>query len=79
MGKRTSKPEPEESDYERLVALVTANPRAWLGVAELSMYFRLPSVYITAASKAKDSPFIGTNCHPDLLDAWLRAHPGLTA
>lgn len=74
-GKR-SKP---TSEYEAIVALVTANPRAYLGVGELAIYFRLPDVYITAASTAKDSPFIGKNCHPDLLDAWLRAHPGLTA
>lgn len=78
MAKRTSKPA-EASEYDTLVALVAANPRAWLGAGELATYFRLPEVYITAASKAKDSPFIGKSCHPDLLDAWLRAHPGLAA
>lgn len=78
MAKRASKPNSEDSEYERLVALVAANPRAWLGCGELAIYFRLPPEYITAASTDKDTPFIGKNCNPDLLDAWLRSHPGLT-
>lgn len=70
---------PQLSEYETVLALVTANPRAWLGVSELAALFRLPVVYITAASTAKDTPFVGKSCHPDLLDTWLRNHPGLTA
>lgn len=68
---------PEASEYETLVALVSANPRAWLGVGELATYFRLPETIVTAACNGNDSPFIGKNCHPDLFDQWLRDHAGL--
>lgn len=65
------------SEYEELLALVAANPRAWLGVHELAIFFRLPETLVSAACGGKDSPFVGKSCHPDLFDAWLRAHSGL--
>lgn len=64
------------SRYEEVLAMVTANPRAWLGVGELAILFRLPETEISAVSTAKDSPFRGKNCHPAMLDEWLRAHTG---
>lgn len=70
-----SKPSP--SEYEQIVTLVATNPRAWLGVHELAVYFRLPEPLVTAACNGKDSQFIGKSCHPDLFDGWLRAHAGL--
>lgn len=66
-----------QSEYDRLVALVAANPRAWLGIAELAEYFRLPEPLVTAACNGNDSPFIGKSCHPEIFDAWLRDHTGL--
>lgn len=73
----SGKAKPALSEYDAIVALVTANPRAWLGIAELAAYFRLPETIVTAACNGNDSPFIGKNCHPDLFDAWLRDHTGL--
>lgn len=69
-------PEPA-GEYEKLLLLVAANPRAWLGVGELALYFRLPETLVSSACGGKDSPFVGKSCHPDLFDAWLRAHAGL--
>lgn len=71
-------PAQSPSEYEEVLDLVQRNPRAWLGCGELATLFRIPAPYITAASKAKDTPFIGKSCHPDELDKWLRNHPGMT-
>lgn len=64
--------------YGELVLLVRDNPMVFLGCGELAIFFRVPDEYVTAANKAKDTPFIGKNCRPDRLSKWFDDHGGMT-